>query len=332
MALIGRRAEQRVLREIYNSNRSAFVALYGRRRVGKTHLVREVFQQETVFQCTGLATGNIRVQLANFHEALQAHGDISTEVPTDWVAAFGRLRKLLSVKGGKRKVVFLDELPWMDTAQSRFISALEHFWNSWASARTDIVLIVCGSAAGWMITNLINNRGGLHNRITHRIRLQPFNLHECEQFMQSKGGVYERYQLLLLYMSLGGVPFYLEQVRVTDSAAQNINRLCFERDGMLRTEFDNLYRSLFDKAEKHIAVVELLSKKTRGLTREEIIDGTDFSKGGSVTRVLDELEESSFIRRYAPYGKKVQNGLYQLTDNYSLFYLKWDPQQQCARR
>lgn len=218
---------------------------------------------------------------------------------------------------------FLDELPWMDTAQSGFISALEHFWNSWASARKDIVLIVCGSAAGWMISNLINSRGGLHNRVTHRIRLQPFTLHECELFFKSRQAVYDRYQIMLLYMVMGGIPFYLEQVGVSESAAQNINRLCFQQDGTLRDEFDNLYRSLFNKAEKHIAVIELLSKKAKGLTRQEIIDGAKFSTGGSVTRILYELGESNFIRKYAPYGNKEKNSLYQLTDCYSLFYLKW---------
>lgn len=161
------------------------------------------------------------------------------------------------------------------------------------------------------------------NRVTHRIRLQPFTLHECELFFRSRQAVYDRYQIMLLYMVMGGIPFYLEQVRVSESAAQNINRLCFQQDGMLRDEFDNLYRSLFNKAEKHIAVIELLSKKARGLTRLEIIEGAKFTTGGGATRILRELSESNFIRKYAPYGSKEINSLFQLTDCYSLFYLKW---------
>ncbi len=325
MSFIGRDAEIKQLHQIYASDRAAFVALYGRRRVGKTFLIRKTFENQLDFYCTGLASAGTGAQLEVFGVALNRYANAREmqKAPADWMAAFRQLIGQLEQNPKKRKLVFLDELPWMDSAQSGFIPALEHFWNSWASARTDIVLIVCGSAAGWMITNLINSKGGLHNRVTHRIRLQPFTLHECELFFQSKQAVYDRYQLLLLYMVMGGIPFYLEQVRVSDSAAQNINRLCFEPDGMLRDEFDNLYRSLFNKAEKHIAVIELLGRKAKGLTRQEIIQGTKFSTGGGVTRILNELSESNFIRKYAPYGSKGRNSLYQLTDCYSLFFLKW---------
>jgi AAA+ ATPase superfamily predicted ATPase len=325
MALIGRHKEIHELRDIYKEKNSVFVAVYGRRRVGKTYLIREAFDQPFDFQCTGLANANLSTQLMNFHMALlQCYPHLAPALPaTDWLSAFQQLIVLLNKNTQKRKLVFLDELPWMDTAQSGFIPALEHFWNSWASTRKDIVLIVCGSAAGWMISNLINSKGGLHNRVTHRIRLQSFTLEECELFFKSKQAVYDRFSTLLLYMVMGGIPFYLEQVRVSDSAAQNINRLCFETDGLLRTEFDNLYRSLFNKAEKHTAVIELLSKKVKGLTRKEIIAGTKISDGGTLTKVLNELGESNFIRRYSPYRNKEKNSLYQLTDCYSLFYLKW---------
>jgi uncharacterized protein len=325
MAVIGRLKEIRELQEFYKSKNSVFVAVYGRRRVGKTFLIREAFDQSFDFQCTGLANANLSTQLANFHLALlQSYPHMVPALAvTDWLSAFQQLITLLSKSTKKRKLVFLDELPWMDTAQSGFIPALEHFWNGWASARKDIILIVCGSAAGWMITNLINSKGGLYNRVTHRIRLQPFTLHECELFFKSKQAAYDRYSIILLYMVMGGIPFYIDQVKVSDSAAQNINRLCFETEGILRTEFDNLYRSLFNKAEKHIAVIELLSKKAKGLTRKEIITGSKIPDGGSLTKILHELAESNFIRRYAPFGSKEKNSLYQLTDCYSLFYLKW---------
>jgi uncharacterized protein len=325
MELTGRIKELAQLKQIHQADASAFVAVYGRRRVGKTFLLRQAFDNKFDFYLTGLANASTAQQLNSFYFAMMAIDSTAWQRvgPNNWLEAFQQLIALLEKNKQKKKVIFLDELPWLDTAQSGFIPALEHFWNSWASARTDIIMLVCGSAAAWMINTLINNTGGLHNRVTHRMRVQPFSLHECELFFQSRKAVFDRYQIIVLYMVLGGIPFYLDQVDTSQSAAQNINRLCFEPDGLLRSEFDNLYRSLFNKAEKHVAVIEALGKKNKGLTRREIIQMAAISDGGGLTRILNELEESNFIRRYAPYGGKDKNGLYQLTDCYSLFYLKW---------
>jgi hypothetical protein len=199
----------------------------------------------------------------------------------------------------------------------------EHFWNSWASARRDVLLIVCGSAASWMIKNLLNNKGGLHNRITGRIKLEPFTLSETEAFFQYKGLVFDRYQIICLYMVLGGIPYYLDNVETGLSAVQNINALCFEKNALLRNEYDNLYASLFNRSERHKAVVDALAQKKKGLTRNEIAKLTKLSNGGGLTRILNELEESTFIRYYQPFGKKEKFTLYQLIDPYSLFYLNF---------
>lgn len=323
--IIGRKKELDLLNQLKDSKSSTFVAVYGRRRIGKTFLIRRAFDNKFDFYLTGMSNVNLSLQLANFHAALVKYdiGANERAPASNWFTAFQQLSVLLESSKRKKKTVFLDELPWLDTAQSDFVPALEHFWNSWASERNDVILVVCGSAAGWMINKLINNKGGLHNRVTHRIRLEPFTLKECEDFLKYRTAIFDRYQIVQLYMVMGGIPFYLEQVDVKQSAAQNINRLCFEKDGMLRTEFDNLYRSLFDNAEKHIAVIETLSKKAKGLTRGELIRGAKLPTGGSVTRILKELEESDFIRKYVSYGKKERNSLYQLTDFYSLFYLKF---------
>lgn len=322
--LIGRSKELRVLENAMESETSQFIAVYGRRRVGKTFLIREAFQQEFTFYLTGVANINLQQNLSNFHRAIKKyHPDGFATIPENWFAAFGQLEELLSKSSKEKKIVFLDELPWLDTAQSGFIQALDYFWNSYASARKDIILIVCGSAASWMINTLIHNKGGLHNRVTHRIRLEPFTLKECETFFRSRGGVFSRYQLIQLYMVMGGVPFYLDHVDVSMSASQNINRLCFQRDGLLTEEFRDLYTSLFNKAEKHLLVIETLSKKAKGLTRSEIIDDTGLPNAGSTTRILNELEESGFIRKYTSFGKKEKGSLYQLSDFYSLFYIKF---------
>ncbi|NML37271.1 AAA family ATPase [Chitinophaga sp. G-6-1-13] len=322
--IIGREKELKILGQAMKSETSQFIAVYGRRRVGKTFLIREAFQQDFAFYLTGVANINLQQNLSNFQRAMQKyHPDESAPFPENWFAAFSQLEELLSKSGKQKKIVFLDELPWLDTAQSGFIQALDYFWNSYASARNDIILIVCGSAASWMINTLIHNKGGLHNRVTHRIRLEPFSLRECETFFQSRGGVFSRYQTIQLYMVMGGVPFYLDHVDVSMSASQNINRLCFQRDGLLTEEFRDLYTSLFNKAEKHLSVIETLSKKARGLTRSEIIHDTGLPNAGSTTRILNELEESGFIRKYFSFGKKEKSSLFQLSDFYSLFYIRF---------
>ncbi len=220
-------------------------------------------------------------------------------------------------------MIFLDELPWMDTPRSGFIAALEHFWNSWASARPDIMLIVCGSATSWMIDKLIKNRGGLHNRVTRRMYIEPFTLGECEAYYKANHIVMSRYQMLESYMILGGVPYYLSLMDKSMSLAQNIDALCFSPNGGLRDEFSSLYASLFRNAESHIKIVEALGRKTKGLTREEIIVATKLPPGGTFTKTLEELEQCGFIRSYNAFGKKNRDKLFQLVDFFTLFHLNF---------
>jgi uncharacterized protein len=322
--IIGRKEEMELFTAVLNGNRSEFIAIYGRRRVGKTFLIRAAFEQQFTFQLTGLANATTQQQLANFDAALKK-ADKKLKMPSaeNWFTAFIQLTQFLEKSPAKKKVIFIDELPWLDTANSGFIQALEHFWNSWASNRKDIILIVCGSAASWMINKLINNKGGLHNRVTKRIKVVPFTLQECEQLIQSKKSVLDKYQITQLYMVFGGIPFYWDEVSKGLSAAQNIQQICFSQNGLLRTEFDNLFSSLFNNSGRHIAIVNTLAKKAKGLTRAEIIKGSRLPDGGSMTRLLDELEESGFIRKYVPFEKKMRTSLYQLTDFYTLFYLRF---------
>ncbi len=323
--MIGRTEEIKILERAKQDPKSAFVAVYGRRRIGKTFLIRRVFEGQLDFHITGTANINRRQQLINFHAALVRQFPIMENKPValDWFSAFQNLITCLENLDSSKKIIFLDELPWFDNTQSLFIPALEHFWNSWASARQDILLIVCGSAASWMINNLINNHGGLHNRVTHRIKLEPFTLNECEEMLNQKAGVFDRYQLIQMYMAFGGVPFYLEQVEAGLSAAQNIDALCFSDKGLLRIEFDNLFASLFKKADKYVAVVEALAKKAKGMSRDELIRKAKLPNGGNTTKILKELEESGFIRKYRMFGQLDKNMLYQLSDFYTLFYLKF---------
>ncbi len=321
--IIGREKELSDLSLIYSSGKSEFVAIYGRRRVGKTFLIRSAFNKKFTFQITGLANATYKQQLTNFHLALTAIAPTKDYLPAnDWLSAFSQLTDYLITKKG-RKVIFIDELPWFDTRNSKFIQGLEHFWNSWASARSDIVLIVCGSATSWMINKLINNKGGLHNRITKRIKLKPFTLYECEKYLQARKIDLDRYQIIQLYMAMGGIPFYWDEVKLGLSAMQNIENICFSETGLLRNEFTNIYRSLFSNYEKHLSIINALAKKSKGLYRDELIKISGLPNAGSTTKVLSELEESGFIVKSIPYRRKTRSSLYQLVDFYTHFYLKF---------
>ncbi|MEM6321083.1 MAG: ATP-binding protein [Bacteroidota bacterium] len=321
---IGREREIKKLRSITKSRGSEFVAIYGRRRVGKTLLVRTVFQNNFTFQLTAIANVSKQQQLLHFHTALQKyHPNKTLPIASNWFLAFQQLISFLETSPDQQKVIFLDELPWFDNQKSDFIPSLEHFWNSWASARDDVLLVVCGSAASWIINKLINHKGGLHNRVTERIKLEPFTLKEAESLLRLKNPAINRYQILQLYMVMGGIPFYLDRVSPAYSAMQNIEQICFAADGLLRLEFDNLFKALFSKAERHIAVVRAIAQKSKGLTRKEIIQYSKLANSGTLTTILDELEQSGFIRRYNPFKRKKQNSLYQLVDFYTLFYLKF---------
>jgi uncharacterized protein len=324
--IIGRSEEIAILKSLQDEEQSAFVAVYGRRRVGKTFLIRSFYDGQYAFYLTGIANVETANQLTNFHSAMVRQFPELEDNPVakDWFQAFQQLITAIeSLPKTGKKVLFLDELPWLDTPNSLFIAALEHFWNSWASARTDIVLIVCGSAASWMINELINNTGGLYNRVTHQLQLEPFTLAECDAFFKAKSPGFDAYQLLQLYMVFGGIPFYLNLIDPRKSATQNINDLCFKPKGKLRNEFQKLYESLFKKADKHIAVIEALAQKAMGLERDVLLKTAKLPNGGNTTIVLRELEESNFIRKYNTFGKAKNNAIYQLTDFYSLFYLKF---------
>ena len=333
MKIIGRQLEREELQRIYDAEGSKFVAVYGRRRVGKTFLIKEHFKDKLTFWHTGLSPYDrdkkflLRDQLQAFHYSLQDYGLQGEACPKSWLEAFRLLQKLLTQKNdGTRQVVFIDELPWMDTARSRFIPAFEHFWNGWAAKQDNVVLIVCGSATSWMEDNLINNKGGLYNRLTHEIKLSPFTLAECEQFFKAKQMAMSRYEIAQIYMVFGGIPHYLDLFEKGFSTPQNIDRILFGKNAKLRNEFDRLFGSLFKNTEDYIAVVRLLAKRRSGYTRQEILQKTGLKQGGGLTLILKGLIESDFITNYIPFAEK-RHEKYRLVDPYCLFYLNFIDQQ-----
>jgi len=321
--LVGRTRERAILAQVMASPEAELVAVYGRRRVGKTYMIRELLGDAICFELTAVYGASVRDQLASFATALAVTRGSALEPPTSWRAAFEQLAATLQRRPAKKRVVFFDELPWLASRRAGFLPAFEHFWNSWAVKQRDLVVIVCGSAAAWMVQHLVAARGGLHNRVTRRIRLEPFTLAETEQYFASRSMNLGRYPILELYAALGGVPYYLKQIERGDSASVAIDRTCFARDGALRDEFTKLYTSLFEHADRHVGFVRALGTRPRGMSRNELIGTTGLISGGRVSHVLDELEESGFLLRMPEFGRPIKDAVIRLIDEYSLFYLKW---------
>jgi AAA+ ATPase superfamily predicted ATPase len=322
-AIIGRTFEKSELESYYQSESSEFVAVFGRRRVGKTYLIREFFGDKFNFHLTGLANADFKSQLVNFNIAIRDAGFDDAPLTKSWIYAFQQLRTLLEKSKKKKKVIFLDELPWLDTPKSNFLSALEHFWNSWASGRNDILLIVCGSSTSWMTDKLLKSKGGLHNRITRQLKIEQFTLRECSDYLKSAKIVWEQYQITECYMILGGIPYYWSLLKKGMSLAQNIDLLFFGENARLKDEFRNLYAALFKNSDRYVHVIEVLGKKNSGLTRQEIIQSMKEISGGGLTKVLDDLENCDFIRSFYAFDKKLRDKIYQLSDFYTLFYFRF---------
>jgi hypothetical protein len=327
--IIGRKNETGILTKALHSTEPEFIAVYGRRRVGKTFLIREFFEDTLCFEMVGVNQASLKEQLKNFAHSLKiAIGmGILPQAPESWVEAFSILEQFLESSKLKqitrKRVVFIDELPWFNTPKSGFLQALEHFWNSYGSKQSNLILVVCGSAASWMIQKVVNSKGGLHNRLTRQIRLLPFTLQETEQFLKSRGISLSRYQIISLYMALGGVPFYLMQAEPGLSSAQILDSICFSKNGVLRNEFEKLFTSLFDQSELHTRIVDALQQKRSGMSRSMLLASAKIPSGGTASLILKELEESGFISSSIPYGKKSNDAIYRISDEFTFFYFDW---------
>lgn len=317
--LIAREEECAQLKDCLESDRSEFVTVCGRRRVGKTFLIDQFFQGNYDFSFVGGHKLSTRRQLSNFTKALKFYSKDNVTPPKNWFDAFDILEEYLSqLPADRKKIIFIDEMPWIDTQRSDFVDALENFWNGWANRRYDIVLVASGSATSWMADKLHENQGGLHNRITTRLYLKPFTLKETEEYLRSRNFKWDRYQILETYMFSGGVPFYLSLLKPRLSIAQNIDRLFFNEKGSLRNEFDELYHALFANAENYIQIVKLLYNNKKGLSRHEISKHVN-QNGTYLNTILNNLERCDFISKRKVYGKK-ESYIYRLTDYYTLFY------------
>ena len=330
--MIGRNIEQELLQEAIEKDRAQFIVVYGRRRVGKTFLVNEFFQNTYAFKHTAVSPLNEKlkpkrnlqkIQLKEFHYSLRSYGLQAGEpIPADWFEAFHQLQELLDArkKDGEPRVVFLDELPWLDTPKANFMLAFEHFCNDWVLARKDVKLVVCGSATSWILDKLVNDKGGLYGRVTLPMFVEPFTLKECKEFFNEGDYAMDEYDIVQAYMAFGGIPYYLDQFRRGLSVPQNFDALLYGKQAPLGDEFDRLFSSQFAHPDELKRIVTLLGNKRSGYTRDEIAKKCGFTSGGGLTRMLSALEKSTFMTPYTPFGEAIVK--YRLTDPFCLFYLK----------
>ena len=331
--MIGRKKEIEILNNLYNSDKSQFVAVYGRRRVGKTFLINSLFEDRITFKHAGLSPIEVKEnnyanttyeQIKHFYNSLILYGMEQCKMPDNWLDAFLLLEQfLISKDDGKRQLVFIDELPWLDTAKSGFMTAFEGFWNNFGCARKNLMLIVCGSATSWISDKLINNHGGLYGRLTYELKLSPFSLLECEEYFKSEKIKLSRYDIIQSYMITGGIPFYLSYYKRGLSLAQNIDEIFFKKNAPLSNEFDRLFSSVFNNPLMMIELVNIIGSKRCGLTRNEIIEKSKFLSGGVLSNALSALEASDFIVKYVPFGLNKNQQYYKLTDCFCIFYLKF---------
>lgn len=324
MKLVGRQTEKAIMAKLLTDDESNFLAVYGRRRIGKTYLIREFYQKHIVFEASGLHEKDKTQQLENFWLSLNEFKKTKREKPQTWLMAFQYLKEyILSIKGKQKKVIFLDEIAWFETQKSGFLAALDKFWNQFCSKRNDIILVICGSAASWIINKIINNKGGLHNRLTCQIQLLPFDIKETKEYLQSKKIQLVDVDIIKIYMMVGGIPYYLRYFEKGQSVDQFIESVFFSKQASLKNEFDNLYASLFKNSHNHIKIVKALSLKNKGLTRNEILASTKLASGGGFSLVIQELILCGFVKEITPIGHKKDDILYRLVDEFTLFYYKF---------
>lgn len=330
-AIIGREAEKKILDNIWSSKEAEFMAIYGRRRVGKTFLVREFFSKKGLyFELAGIKDGTLSEQLANFSESFTAcfYPGLPMKAFESWREAFGFLTKEIEKQPKSKKItIFLDELPWLASKRSQLLQNLDYFWNTKWSQMPQIKLVVCGSAASWMIEHLINAKGGLHNRLTKTMLLEPFDLANTKHFLESRGIKINNKQILDIYMAMGGIPHYLKQIEKSKSAIQNINDICFKKNGLLFDEFPRLFKSLFQSSEINLKIFKEISKYPSGISRDNLLKKAGLTSGGTFNLRLFELESAGFIQGFFPYGKKKYH-FYRSIDQYSNFYIRWIDGQQ----
>jgi len=329
MNFIGRKEELVLLEEEFNAPFSSFVAVYGRRRIGKTELINHFLADKPItFSVTGAYDVKLKSHLENFSNKLSLAFGCEEQMFKSWDKAFQALQReieQLKLPSKSKISVFIDELPWLaEMKDNGFKGALSLFWNDFASKRDDIFLVVCGSATSWIIKHIIDDHGSLANRITAQIHLEVFSLKETKAFLEEQGhkGLSSK-TIMDYYMVFGGVAHYLKLLKPKLSFVQNIQRLFFEKNGLLRTEYNRLFRTLFKNHKTHELIVEHLVASWSGETLNELGKKRGLSKGGVLSEALKELELSNLITRKHKYKQLKREVIYRVSDSFIYFFNRW---------
>ncbi|MCW5590202.1 MAG: AAA family ATPase [Legionellales bacterium] len=327
MKITGRDREQKKLDEFYHSNRSEFMAVYGRRRVGKTYLIKNYFKTKdcVFFSTTGIDQGSFKTQRTVFCTELsrQLFHNIPIAIPTSWLKIFEILDQAIN-ESKKKFIIFLDELPWMTTPKSQLLETIEYFWNQHWSHTKKVKLIICGSLSSWIIRHVIENTGGFYHRVTFRLKIEPFNLSQTRSFLEIGSGInLTNAQILKLYSVMGGIPLYLEQIKKGRSADQLIDDICFNKEGLLFDEMEELVKSLFKNSSQYMDIIREIAKHRYGIDKRNLAKKVNIAYGGRLTTRLKELEDAGFIISFLPYQHKEKGIYYRIIDEYTMFYFSW---------
>ena len=322
MNIAGRDKEVKILNKLLKASTSRFLGITGRRRIGKTFLIDSAYRTKMVFSMTGIKDGSMEQQLIHFTDKLNEYSKSTNfHLPANWQEALLMLKQYLQKKKTQKKqVIFIDELPWITTPRSGFLQQLAHLWNDYLSKEKKYVLVVCGSSTSWITNKVYNDTGGLHNRVTDKINLQPFSLAETKQFLKDKGIKLTPNAIAEIYMVCGGVPFYLDQIKKGDSPMTATGRLCFTKDGLLYTEYENLFKAIYENPNDHESIIKTLARHKQGLSRKELIAKSKVDAGGPFTRAIKDLILSGYVEEQLPFGKKKRGTIYRLLDEYCTFY------------
>lgn len=324
-----REIECKVLDQFLTSEKAEFLAIYGRRRVGKTFLIRTYFENQDVifFDTTGEKNARLAIQIKHFTKQISTvfYNNAPLKPGKNWDESFELLTLAINSSNVSKKIVlFFDELPWMATKNSHILQSLDYYWNQHWSKNSRIKLIVCGSSASWIIDKIVNNKGGLHNRITRNILLEPFNLSKTKSFFRkTKLSITERH-IVTLFMVMGGVPFYLSKIEKNLSAIQNIENLAFQHNSFFLNEFNNLFSSLFSDADIIVEMIRIIASYRYGILQDALLKKMGpLLQGKGGLEKLHALEDAGFIMHFKSHWHKKRGIYYRVTDEYCLFYLYW---------
>jgi AAA+ ATPase superfamily predicted ATPase len=311
---IGRKVEIAQLTALIDLPRPSIAVIYGRRRVGKSELIRHVTQGKNVLSFEGLEGQPKHKQIKNFLFQLSAQSNIREKNISDWPDALILLRTLTQ---DGQWIIILDEFQWMANYQNELVSVIKMIWEKYLSQNPDLTLILCGSIASFMKSKVLKS-SALYGRTDYELNLHELNLSEISEFFPGKGSD----EVIDTAMLVGGIPKYLELISEYPSLYDALEPLAFSQDGFFKTEYDRLFASHFGKKPIFMKIIQTLATNPYGLTTGKLAKEMQVASGGTLCHQLDDLESAGFLHSIIPFDKPEGSKLrkYILMDAYVRFY------------